>query len=57
MATKLSQFLTVKKGPTKKVNKLKKPTGKVVKFQFRKGKKAKQLKLRWGSKNTFEDIL
>ena len=53
MATKLSKILTVYKGPPKK--KLK-PTGKVVKFQFRDPKKTKQLKLRWTSKNTFEDI-
>ena len=53
MATKLSKIITVYKGPPKK--KLK-PTGKVVKFQFRDPKKAKQLKLRWTSKNTFEDI-
>ena len=50
--SKMSSIFIVKKGPPKK--KLK-PTGKVVKFQFRKPK-ARQLKLRWGSKNTFEDI-
>ncbi len=55
MATKLSKIFTVYKGPPKKVDKLK-PTGKVVKFQFRDPKKTKQLKLRWTSKNTFEDI-
>ena len=46
MATKLSQFLTVYKGPTKKAKKLK-PTGKVVKFQFRKNKNIRPLELRF----------
>lgn len=53
----MSNIFIIKKSQPKKVNKLKKPTGKVVKFQFRKPKKAKQLKIRWGLKNTFEDIL
>ena len=52
--SKLSKIFTVKKGPPKK--KLK-PTGKVVKFQFRTLKKVKPLELRFGSKNSFEDIL
>ena len=54
MATKLSKIFTVKKGPPKKINKTK-PTGKVVQFQFRKPK-ARQLKLRFGMKNTFSDL-
>jgi len=52
--SKMSQIFIVKKGPPKK--KLK-PTGKVVKFQFRDPKKTKQLKLRFGSRNAFRDIL
>ena len=49
----MSNIFIVKKGPSKK--KLK-PTGKVVKFQFRKPK-AKPLKLRFGSRNSFRNIL
>ena len=48
----MSNIFIVKKSPPKK--KLK-PTSKVVKFQFRKPK-VKPLKLRFGMKNTFEDI-
>jgi len=47
----MSNIFIVKKSQPKKV----KPTGKVVKFQFRKPK-VKPLKLRFGMKNTFEDI-
>mgnify|MGYP003652760578 CR=1 FL=1 len=48
----MSNIFIKKKGPPKKVNK---PKGKVVQFQFRKPK-ARQLKLRFGMKNTFSDI-
>jgi len=51
----MSNIFIVKKDPPNK-NKLK-PTKKVVKFRFGNFKKAKPLKLRFGSKNTFEDIL
>ena len=46
-----NKFFTVKKGPPKKVNKLK-PTCKVVQFRFGNFKKAKPLKLRFGSTAT-----
>ena len=50
----MSNIFIVKKGPPKKVNK---PTGKVVPFEFRTLNKAKPLKLRFGSRNSFRDIL
>ena len=52
----MSKIFTVYKGPPKKVDKLK-PTGKVVQFRFGNLKKAKPLKLRFGSRNSFRDIL
>ena len=52
--SKMSSIFIVKKGPPKKVDKLK-PTGKVVQFRFGKPK-VKPLKLRFGLKNTFSDI-
>ena len=52
----MSNIFIFKKAPTEKVNRIK-PTNKVDKFRFKNLKKLKPVKFRFGTKNTFEDIL
>tara|TARA_B110000285_G_scaffold81817_1_gene94261 strand:+ start:205 stop:372 length:168 start_codon:yes stop_codon:yes gene_type:complete len=54
MAEKLNIYRPKKLDSSVKVDRLK-PTGKVVKFNFKRSKK-KPLKLRYTMKNSFEDL-